>query len=76
MFDPFGHVHLDPASDPPERYRAMFDLCGELWGRLQSLRSRCSQDEFLMALIEHLQRQMIGVMLILSKKVESEAQGG
>ena len=54
----------------------MFDLCGELWGRLQNLRCRCSQDDFLVALIEHLQRQLIGAMLILSKKIESEAQGG
>ena len=76
MFNPFGHVHLDPASDPPERYQAMIDLCGEQWGRLQSLRRPCSQDDFLMALIEHLQRQLIGAVLILSKKIESEVQGG
>ena len=54
----------------------MFDLCGELWGRLQSLRYPCSQDDFLVALVQHLERQLIGAMLILSKKIESEAPGG
>ena len=36
-----------------ERYQAMFDLCGELWGRLQSLLCPGTQDDFFMALIEH-----------------------
>ena len=61
----FGDVHLDPASDPPELYRAIFHLFCELWGRLHQARELCRDDPVLLALVEHAQRELLVVAMTL-----------
>ena len=61
----FGDIHLDPADDPPELHRASFDLFCELWGRLRDFREPCRDDRMLLALIDHVQKELIVVAMIL-----------
>src|SRR6476469_4173743 len=64
------YSHLDPSCDPPEHYLAAFDLCCELWGELCGFRSSYRQDPFLMALVSHLESQLVGAAVILRTKLE------
>ena len=61
----FGDIHLDPADDPPELHQATFDLFCELWGRLRAFREPCRDDKTLLALIDHAQRELIVVAMVL-----------
>jgi hypothetical protein len=64
----FGDVHLDPANDPPEHYEAALDVFCVLWGRLQGLRELCGEDKVVLALIDHLQKELTTVTLVLRIK--------
>jgi hypothetical protein len=61
----FGDIHLDPADDPPELHQAVFNLFCELWGRLREVREPCGDDRLLLALIDHVQRELIVVAMVL-----------
>jgi hypothetical protein len=61
----FGDVHLDPGCDPPQVYETAFNVFCELWGRLQEFRTLCREDRVLLALVEHAQRELIVVAMIL-----------
>jgi hypothetical protein len=66
---PFDHVHLDPSQDPSEIDQAAFDLCRDLWDRLREFRNSYPRDEFLAALIAHLETQLVSAGLILTMKM-------
>ena len=61
----FGDVHLDPGSDAPAIYQVAFDEFCELWARLQVFRELCLDERFLLALAEHVQRELVVVALVL-----------
>src|SRR5205085_8208134 len=69
----FEFAHLDPSCDPPERYRAAFDLFCEIWNRLRLFRSSHLADEFLVELLTHLENQLLAAGLILAVKIEATA---
>lgn len=66
MQPPFDFAHLDPSCDPPEPYRAAFELFGELWDKLRVSRSSWAQDHVLLTLTDHLEHQMVVAGLVLA----------
>jgi hypothetical protein len=66
----FEFAHLDPSCDPPERYRAAFDLFCEIWNRLRLFRSSHLEDQFLVELLTHLENQLLAAGLVLAIKIE------
>jgi len=66
----FEFAHLDPSCDPPERYRAAFDLFCEIWNRLRLFRSSHLEDQFLAELLAQLENQLVAAGLILAIKIE------
>jgi hypothetical protein len=71
MQSPFDFAHLDPSSDPPERYQIAFTLLSDLWHRLRSFRQRdCEADPLLHALVGRLEHQLVAAGLILHSQVE------
>lgn len=71
MQPPFDFVHLDPSLDPPESYRAAFELFGELWTKLRSFQSSCAQDYALLTLLRHLEHQLVVAGLVLAIEVDT-----
>jgi len=67
--DPFSDVHLDPARDPPERDRALFELLGKLWGDLGVVRPSVGEDPVLEQIVHYAQNQLIACALVLSIKM-------
>ena len=67
--DAFFDVHLDPACDPPARYRDLFDLLGGLWVQLDAFRTANKGDRLLGEVVAHLQNQRVSAALVLSIKV-------
>ena len=70
MEPPFDFAHLDPSRDPPELYRAAFDVLGDILGKLRAFRSGCEEDQFLTALTAHLENQLVAAGLVLAIQVE------
>ena len=73
MEQPFEFAHLDPSRDPPEHYRAAFDLFCEFWSRLRLFRSSHLADEFLAELEAYLELQLLAAGLVLAIKIEADA---
>jgi hypothetical protein len=70
MKPPFNFVHLDPSCDPPERYFAALEMFGDIWGRLNTFRSACPQDPFLLGLTAYLENQFVAAALVLTIQAE------
>jgi hypothetical protein len=70
MQSPFDFAHLDPSCDPPERYRAAFELLASLWCQLRAFRSASPQDEFLTGFTAQLESDLVAAALILAIQVE------
>ena len=70
MQPPFDFVHLDPSSDPPESYQVAFDLFADLSAKLRALQASCAQDHVLIALIHHLEHQLVIAGLVLAIQLE------
>ncbi|WP_409187996.1 hypothetical protein [Bradyrhizobium sp. RDM4] len=70
MPSPFDSVHLDPSLDPPEPYRAVFELFSELWAKLRGLEPSCAQDPVLLVLIRHLEHQLVAAGLVLTMQLD------
>jgi hypothetical protein len=66
----FDFAHLDPSCDPPEQYRAAFEVLADMWCQLRAFRSACPQDEFLTDLTAHLENQLVAAGLVLTIQVE------
>ena len=74
MEQPFEFAHLDPSRDPPEHYRAAFDLFCEFWSRLRLFRSLHLADDFLAEVLAHLENQLLAAGLLLAIKIKIDAE--
>jgi hypothetical protein len=74
VLDDFGHVHLDPSRDLPERYGATLELFAEVWGRLEVFRGASDQDDVIGELVAHVQKQLIAAAVVLSVQADLQTR--
>ncbi|UPJ75521.1 hypothetical protein [Bradyrhizobium sp. 187] len=70
MLPPFDFIHLDPSCDPPHSYQAAFELFAELSAKLRGFEASSAQDYVLLAVIRHLENQLVIAGLMLATQLD------
>ena len=73
MKSPLEGIHLDPSQDVPEPYLSTLALLCDLSEQVGRFRSGCRGNEFVLALLTHLEGHLVAMGVVLVTKIEMDA---